>query len=312
MYTLGYRFRPWAEREGDRRRPVDPRLHARDGRARTASTPHPLRPPGPRRVVVDATRRAGPSTSSAPTPASRSQLTCGFLLAAPATTATTRATRRSSRASSASAGRSPSAVLARGPRLRRQAGRRDRQRRDRGDARAGDGARPPRTSRCSSARRPTSSRCPARTRSPTALRRVLPTRLAYVITRWKNVADARRSSQLASAGRELVKGFVRAGVKRRLPQGYRRRHALPPDATTRGTQRVCLVPDSDLFEAISDGRAEMVTDTHRDVHRDRHPPESGRELEADIVVTATGPEPARVRRASSSPSTARRSCSPRR
>ena len=138
MYTLGYRFRPWTEAEGDRRRAVDPRLRPRDGararhrRARSASATASCA-----RELVDAPTRAGRSRSSAPTPARRVQLTCDFLFMCtgyyrydegytPEFAGTERLR---------AAGRAP-AALARGPRLRRQARRRDRQRRDRGDARA--------------------------------------------------------------------------------------------------------------------------------------------------------------------------------
>ena len=53
------------------------------------------------------------------------------------------------------------------------------------------------------------------------------------------------------------------------------------------TQRMCAVPDADMFAAIRNGRASVVTD-RRHLHRVRHHVESGRELEADIIVTATG------------------------
>ena len=54
-------------------------------------------------------------------------------------------------------------------------------------------------------------------------------------------------------------------------------------------QRLCLVPDGDLFEAISSGRAEVVTDRIASLHRERASSSSrARELEADAIVTATG------------------------
>jgi cation diffusion facilitator CzcD-associated flavoprotein CzcO len=119
------------------------------------------------------------------------------------------------------------------------------------------------------------------------LRRVLPDRAAYVITRWKNVLLQAFFFQLARRRPKLIKGFVRAGVKRRLPKGY------PVDTHFRPKynpwdERVCLVPDSDLFEAISAGRAEMVTDTIETFTETGIRLTSGRELEADIVVAATG------------------------
>jgi len=119
------------------------------------------------------------------------------------------------------------------------------------------------------------------------LRRVLPDKVAYTITRWKNVLLQAFFYQLARRRPRLIKGFIRAGVKRRLPKGY------PVDTHFRPKynpwdERVCLVPDSDLFEAIKAGRAEMVTDTIETFTETGIRLASGRELEADIVVTATG------------------------
>jgi cation diffusion facilitator CzcD-associated flavoprotein CzcO len=120
-----------------------------------------------------------------------------------------------------------------------------------------------------------------------SLRRVLPDRAAYTIVRWKNVLLQAFSFRLSRRRPELMKRLLRRGVERALPPGY--------DIDTHFTprynpwdQRLCLVPDSDLFEAIGAGRAEIVTDriasfTERGIEL-----ESGTELEADIIVTATG------------------------
>ena len=65
--------------------------------------------------------------------------------------------------------------------------------------------------------------------------------------------------------------MLRKGVERQLPPGY--------DVDTHFTprydpwdQRLCVAPDGDLFRAIREGRASVVTDTIEHVHRDRHPP----------------------------------------
>ena len=65
MYTLGYSFRPWTRREGDRRRAVDPELSAGHGARATASTAHPLPAPREARGVVERRTRAGRSRPSA-------------------------------------------------------------------------------------------------------------------------------------------------------------------------------------------------------------------------------------------------------
>jgi monooxygenase len=120
-----------------------------------------------------------------------------------------------------------------------------------------------------------------------ALRRVLPARLAYSIVRWKNVLLTLLSFQLSRRRPELMKKLIRKGVERRLPADYDIDTHFGPSYDP-WDQRLCLVPDGDLFEAISAGRASVVTDrierfTERGILL-----HSGRELEADLIVTATG------------------------
>jgi len=76
-------------------------------------------------------------------------------------------------------------------------------------------------------------------------------------------------------------------VRRRLPAGYDVDTHFAP---TYGPwdQRMCLVPDADLFKAISSGDAEVVTDQIESFTASGLQLKSGRELEADVVVTATG------------------------
>jgi cation diffusion facilitator CzcD-associated flavoprotein CzcO len=80
---------------------------------------------------------------------------------------------------------------------------------------------------------------------------------------------------------------VRAGIRRQLPEGF------PVDVHFNPRydpwdQRLCVVPDGDLFKAISAGRASVVTDTIEAFTERGIRLASGAELEADIVVTATG------------------------
>jgi len=119
------------------------------------------------------------------------------------------------------------------------------------------------------------------------LRGMLGDRAAYAIVRWKNVFLQAFSYRLSRRRPELMKKLLRRGVERALPLGYDvDRHFTP--RYNPWDQRLCLVPDADLFEAISDGSAEIVTDristfTERGIEL-----ESGAELEADVVVAATG------------------------
>ena len=120
-----------------------------------------------------------------------------------------------------------------------------------------------------------------------SLRKWLPDRLAYAITRWKNVA---------LQGMFYRQTRVRpAKVKRQL-LGLVRRHLGPDyDVATHFTprydpwdQRLCLIPNADLFRAIRSGTLEVVTDRIERFTEHGLMLASGRALPADIVVTATG------------------------
>jgi cation diffusion facilitator CzcD-associated flavoprotein CzcO len=119
------------------------------------------------------------------------------------------------------------------------------------------------------------------------LRRRLPARLAYTIVRWKNVLLTLLSFQLSRRRPAIAKALLRRGVERHLPPGYDiDTHFKPRYGPWH--QRLCLAPDGDLFEAICSGRASVVTDridtfTERGLRL-----QSGAELEADLIVTATG------------------------
>jgi monooxygenase len=120
-----------------------------------------------------------------------------------------------------------------------------------------------------------------------AARRLLPARLAYSIVRWKNVLLTMLIFQLSRRRPGLIKSLVRKGAQKRLPPGYDIDTHFKPDYNP-WDQRMCLVPDGDLFEAISAGHASVVTDqidtfTERGIRL-----ASGAELEADLIVTATG------------------------
>jgi monooxygenase len=119
------------------------------------------------------------------------------------------------------------------------------------------------------------------------LRRVLPKRAVYAVVRWKNVLLQTAIYQLSRRRPDVVKKLIRRGVERALPAGY--------DVDTHFTprynpwdQRMCLVPDGDLFRAISRGEADVVTDRIESFTEGGLRLESGRELEADVIVTATG------------------------
>jgi len=120
-----------------------------------------------------------------------------------------------------------------------------------------------------------------------ALDRVLPKKLVYTIVRWKNVLLTLGSFQLSRKRPRIAKALIRKGVERRLPPGYDIDTHFKPRYNP-WDQRLCLVPDGDLFESICDGRASIVTDQVDTFTENGVKLASGDELEADLIVTATG------------------------
>jgi len=119
------------------------------------------------------------------------------------------------------------------------------------------------------------------------LQRTLPPRAAYSLVRWKNVLLMMLSFRLSRWKPEFMRKVIRKGVMKNLPEGYDVDTHFNPRYNP-WQQRMCLVPDSDLFEAISAGSASVVTDSVERFTQTGLKLSSGRELEADIVITATG------------------------
>jgi cation diffusion facilitator CzcD-associated flavoprotein CzcO len=119
------------------------------------------------------------------------------------------------------------------------------------------------------------------------LRKRLPAKLAYSIVRWKNVLLTMLSFQLSRRRPRFMKAVLRKGVERRLPPGFDVDTHFKPRYNP-WQQRLCLVPDGDLFEAIGRGQVSIVTDTIDRFTETGIRLGSGQELEADVVVTATG------------------------
>ena len=119
------------------------------------------------------------------------------------------------------------------------------------------------------------------------LRRNLPAKLAYGITRWKNVLLGMLFFNMSRRKPERVKRMILRGVREQLgPDFDVKTHFTPP--YNPWDQRLCLVPNGDLFDSIKEGRASVVTD-HIDTFTEKGILlKSGKELEADVIVTATG------------------------
>lgn len=127
---------------------------------------------------------------------------------------------------------------------------------------------------------------PARDGIANFLRRILPDELAYRITRFKNVRLQNLVFKRARTQPEKVKAFLTRRIQAALGDKYDAKTFTPPYDPW--DQRLCLVPDGDLFEAIKAGKADIVTD-----HIDRFDEtgirlKSGQHLDADVIVTATG------------------------
>jgi monooxygenase len=118
-------------------------------------------------------------------------------------------------------------------------------------------------------------------------RRLLPSHVAYALIRWKNVLLTMLSFQLSRRRPELMKKLIRKALEHRLPPGYDIDTHFKPRYNP-WDQRLCLVPDDDLFEAIRAGRASVVTDQIETFTENGIRLASGGELEADLIVTATG------------------------
>jgi cation diffusion facilitator CzcD-associated flavoprotein CzcO len=127
---------------------------------------------------------------------------------------------------------------------------------------------------------------PARDIVANCLRRLLPVRAAYALTRWKNVLLGMFFYNLARSRPNVFKRMLRKKVRHELGEQYDIKHFTP--RYNPWDQRLCLVPDSDLFKAIRDGRATVVTDQIDTFTETGLQLKSGEHLDADIIVTATG------------------------
>ncbi|GGO00091.1 flavin-containing monooxygenase [Nocardia rhizosphaerihabitans] len=119
------------------------------------------------------------------------------------------------------------------------------------------------------------------------LRRLLPEKIAYSLTRGINIRKANLLYKGSQRFPKQMRALVRKVNTAALPEGYDVDTHFSP-AYNPWDQRMCMVPDGDLFKAISDGRASVATDEIVRFTKSGILLESGEELAADIVVTATG------------------------
>ncbi len=119
------------------------------------------------------------------------------------------------------------------------------------------------------------------------LKRILPESVVYRLIRWQRILLQQFAFKMARRFPQGTRRNLIKMTKERLPEGYEVGKHFAPTYNP-WDQRICVVPDDDLFEAIGDGRASVVTDKVKTFTPKGIMLESGNELEADIIITATG------------------------
>jgi cation diffusion facilitator CzcD-associated flavoprotein CzcO len=119
------------------------------------------------------------------------------------------------------------------------------------------------------------------------LRTIFGPRVAYHAIRWRNVLLGMYFFRLCQRAPERAKAFILNGVRAALGPDYDVKTHFTPRYNP-WQQRLCLVPDGDLFDSIKDGRASVVTNTIDSFTETGVRLKDGSVLDADIIVTATG------------------------
>ncbi len=127
---------------------------------------------------------------------------------------------------------------------------------------------------------------PAKDWIANTLRKILPDNLAYRITRYKNIKMQDYAFKMAREKPEKVKDTLYKKIEKALGKDYDKASFTPPYDPW--DQRLCLVPDDDLFNAMRSGKASIATDHIEAFEAGGVRLKSGELLEADIIVTATG------------------------
>jgi cation diffusion facilitator CzcD-associated flavoprotein CzcO len=118
------------------------------------------------------------------------------------------------------------------------------------------------------------------------LREHLPPRAAYSITRWKNVTISMLFYVLARKRPDFFRNMLSKAARKKLGPEFDMAHFTP--RYNPWDQRLCLIPDADLFKSLKAGKSSVVTDEITGFTSSGIDLKSGRRLEADIIVTATG------------------------
>lgn len=118
------------------------------------------------------------------------------------------------------------------------------------------------------------------------LRKFLPDRLAYRLTRKKNIWQQKMTYKRTRTHPGDVRERLLGEVREQLGDEMTSQHFTP--TYDPWDQRLCLIPNGDLFDVLKDGSASVVTDTIRRITTTGIELASGEHLDADLIVTATG------------------------
>jgi cation diffusion facilitator CzcD-associated flavoprotein CzcO len=115
----------------------------------------------------------------------------------------------------------------------------------------------------------------------------LPRKIGLKINRWKNILVGFVLVKWCHAYPLAARNLIKKATVKQLPPSIPHSPHFEPKYNP-WEQRLCLCPDGDFFKALKRGNASIVTDTIKTMTSDRIVLNSGQELEADIIVTATG------------------------
>ncbi len=127
---------------------------------------------------------------------------------------------------------------------------------------------------------------PSQDKIANALRAVLPDGAAYMLARWKNVVRQMFFYQLSKRRPSIMKRLIAKGVAKEVGEEIAEKHFRPE--YNPWDQRLCVVPDADLFEAMRNGKASVTTGEIETFTSGGVRLTNGETLDADIIVTATG------------------------
>lgn len=130
---------------------------------------------------------------------------------------------------------------------------------------------------------------PNRSLFPKKMNELLPSQVMYNINRTAHLGITVIQYALSRNQPEMMKNFFIKNAKKQLPSDYDIQKHFTPNYNP-WDERLCAVPNGDLFKSIKKGKASVVTDQIDTFTKDGILLKSGKELKADIIITATGLE----------------------